>query len=77
MTKFAIASEAETIVSHYVDQKNLFQFLLQNIDKIKRATLPVLSNLVLPHILDMVWAVPKLKCALDASRYLPFQSLLL
>ena len=40
----------------YVDQKFLFQFLLQNIDKIKGATLYVLSSLIFPsyfrHDLD-------------------------
>ena len=42
--------------SRYVDQKFLFQFLLQNIDKIKGATLYVLSSLIFPsyfrHDLD-------------------------
>ena len=40
-------TEAEAIGSHYVDQNFLFQFLSQNIDKIKRAALRVFSNLVL------------------------------
>ena len=48
MTKYAMATEAEAIGSYNVDQKFLIQFLLQNIDKIKRATLYVVSNLVLP-----------------------------
>ena len=39
--------EAEAIGSHFVNQKILFKFLLQNIDKIKWTTLHVLSNLVL------------------------------
>ena len=57
MTKYAMAPEAEAIRSHYVDQNFLFQFLSQNIDKIKRAALYVLSNLVWPHILDMILIV--------------------
>ena len=47
MTKYAMAPEAEAIGSHYVDKKFLFQFLSQNIDKIKRAAIHVPSNLVL------------------------------
>ena len=47
MTKYAMAPEAEDFGSHYVDQNFLFQFLSQNIDKIKRAAPYVLSNLVL------------------------------
>ena len=51
-----MAPGAEVISSLYVDQKILFQFLLQNIDKIKRATLYVLSSLIFPpyfrHDLD-------------------------
>ena len=47
MTKYAMAPEAEAFGSHYVNEKFLFQFLWQNIDKIKRATLYVLSNPVL------------------------------
>ena len=38
MTKYAKAPEAVAIGSHYVDQILLFQFSLQNIDKIKLAT---------------------------------------
>ena len=51
-----MAPGAEVICSLYVDQKILFQFLLQNIDKIKGATLYVLSRLIfspyLRHDLD-------------------------
>ena len=48
LTKSAVAPGAEVIRSLDVDQKFLFQFLLQNIDKIKGATLYVLSNLIFP-----------------------------
>ena len=48
---------AEVISSLYVDQNFLFQFLLQNIEKIKGATLYVLSSLISPHILGMIWIV--------------------
>ena len=54
LTKSAMAPGAEVIRSLYVDQKFLFQFLLQNIDKIKGATLYVLSSLIFPHILGMI-----------------------
>ena len=56
LTKSAMAPGAEVIRPLYVDQKFLFQFLLQNIDKIKGATLYVLSSLIFPpyfrHDLD-------------------------
>ena len=63
MTKYAMAPEAEAIGSHYVDQNFLFQFLSQNIDKIKRLALHVLSNLVL---------TPYFRHDLDFSRVKPF-----
>ena len=59
LTKYAMAPGAEVISSLYVDQKILFQFLLQNIDKIKGATLYVLSRLIFS---------PYLRHDLDCSR---------
>ena len=46
--KYAMAPGAEVICSLYVDQKNLFRFSLQNIDKM------YLVALVSPHILGMI-----------------------
>ena len=54
-----MAPEAKDIGSQYVVQNFLFQFLSQNIDKIKWATLYVLSNLVL---------IPYFRHDLDCSR---------
>ena len=39
LMKYAMAPGAEVISSLYVDQRSLFQILLQNIDKIKGAIL--------------------------------------
>ena len=46
LTKYAMAPGAEVISSLYVDQRFLFRFLLQNIGKIKGATLYVLCSLI-------------------------------
>ena len=46
LTKYAMATGAEVISSLYVDQNLLFQFLMQNIDKIKGAALYLLSRLI-------------------------------
>ena len=54
LTKYAMATEAEVISSIYVDQNFLFQYLMQNIDKIKGATLYVLSSRIFPHMLGMI-----------------------
>ena len=43
LTKYAMAPGAEVISSLYIDQKNLFRFLFQNIDK-KGTTLYALST---------------------------------
>ena len=59
MTKYAMATEAEAIGSYNVDQNFYIQFLLHNIDKIKRATLYVVSNLVLLPIFGKILIIPE------------------
>ena len=49
-----MAPGADVISTLYVDQKILFRFSLQNIDKIKGATLYVLSSLIFPYIIGMI-----------------------
>ena len=58
LTKYAMATEAEVISSIYVDQNFLFQYLMQNIDKIKGATLYLHSRLIFSQ-----YSRPDLDCS--------------
>ena len=52
--KYAMAPGAEVISSLYVDQKFLFRFSLQNIDKIKGQHYMYLVALFSLHILGLI-----------------------
>ena len=58
LTKYAMATGAEVISSLYVDQNLLFQFLMQNIDKIKGAALYLLSRLIFSQ-----YSMPDFDCS--------------